>query len=103
MKKIYETIRDLREDCDLKQKDIANFLNMSRSTYNHYELGHTSFTADMIVDLAHFFKTSPNVLLNFDSQNEITDVNLIKLGNFIREKNINIQDLIDLINCAKKI
>lgn len=103
MKKIYETIRDLREDRDLKQKDIADFLKMSRTTYNHYELGHTSFTADMIVDLAHFFNTTPNVLLNFNSQNEITDINLIKLCNFIKEKNIDTEELINLIICAKKI
>ena len=103
MKKIYETIRDLREDNDLKQKDVADYLKMSRTTYNHYELGHTSFTADMIVDLAYLFKTTPNVLLNFDSQNEITDVNLIKLCNFIKEKDLNTEEVINLITCAKKI
>ena len=79
MKEVYETIRNLREDRDLKQKDVADFLKMSRTTYNHYELGHSSFTADMIIDLAHFFGTTPNVLLNFNSKDEITDLPSLKL------------------------
>ena len=78
MKEIYETIRNLREDHDLKQKDVADFLKMSRTTYNHYELGHTSFTADMIIDLANLFKTTPNVLLNFNNSFEITDTDFVK-------------------------
>ena len=76
MKEIYENVRNLREDNDLKQKDVADFLKMSRTTYNHYELGHTSFTADMIIDLANLFKTTPNVLLNFNNSFEITDTDL---------------------------
>ena len=80
-------IRDLREDNDLKQKDVADFLQISRTTYNHYELGHTSFTADMIISLAKLFHTTPNVLLNFDTSFEITDTDLLKLCKFVKEEN----------------
>lgn len=103
MKEIYEIIRNLREDNDLKQKDVANFLKISRTTYNHYELGHSSFTADMIIELAHFFHTTPNVLLNFNTSLEITDPDLVKLCKFIRKENINVDKLISLISDFKNL
>lgn len=103
MKEVYEIIRNLREDSDLKQKDVADFLKMSRTTYNHYELGHSSFTADMIIELAHFFKTTPNVLLNFDSECEITDTKLLKLCKFVQAENIDVDTLIQFIKIAKKL
>lgn len=103
MKEIYETVRNLREDHDLKQKDVADFLKMSRTTYNHYELGHSTFTADMIIDLANLFHTTPNVLLNFDNPYEITDTELVKLCKFVKEEKINVDSLIELINVCKKL
>lgn len=93
----------MREDCDLKQKEVADRLKLSRTTYNHYELGHSSFTADMIVELARLFNTTPNVLLNFKSPNEITDRDLVKLCNFVRDENINVNNLIKLISVCKKL
>lgn len=103
MKEIYKNIRNMREDCDLKQKDVAARLKLSRTTYNHYELGHSSFTADMIVELARLFGTTPNVLLNFKSPNEITDRDLVKLCNFVRDENINVDNLINLISACKNL
>lgn len=103
MNEIYKTIRNMREDCDLKQKDVADILKMSRTTYNHYELGHSSFTADMIVELANLFQTTPNVLLDFNSSDEITEPELVKLCNFVKEQNINIDALIELISVCKKL
>lgn len=103
MKEVYETIRNMREDRDLKQKDVATFLKMSRTTYNHYEMGHSSFTADMIIDLAHFFGTTPNVLLNFDSKDEVTDMDLLKLCEFVKSKDIDAKKLISFISAAKEL
>ena len=103
MKEIYEIIRNMREDNDLKQKDVAEYLNMSRTTYNHYELGHTSFTADMIIDLATLFKTTPNVLLNFDTSSEITNPDLVKLCKFIQSEKIDVNKLTKLINICKDL
>ena len=76
---------------------------MSRTTYNHYELGHTSFTSDMIIELANFFHTTPNVLLDFKSTNEITDSNLLKLCKFVKQENLNVDNLISLISVAKNL
>ena len=94
MKKIHETVRDMREDRDLRQKDVAEFLDLSRTTYNHYELGHTSFTVDMIIKLAKLFDTTPNVLLNFD---------LIRLCKIIKKERIDTDTLIQIINLSKNL
>ncbi len=37
--KMFERIRDLREDNDLKQKDLASYLSVDQSTYSDYENG----------------------------------------------------------------
>lgn len=97
MKKPFEIIRDLREDKDLKQKDVADYLKMSRTTYNHYELGHTSLNEDMIIKLSDFYGVTPNFILNYNTKNEINDVSLLKLNKLIIEKNINVDALIDII------
>ena len=99
----FPRMKEIREDASLKQKDVAEFLKMSRTTYNHYELGHSTFTADMIVSLAKLFHTTPNVLLNFDSSLEVTDPDLLKLCKFVREENINIDKLIYIISLSKDL
>ena len=103
MKKPFEIIRDLREDNDLKQKDVADYLKMSRTTYNHYELGHTSLNEDIIIKLSKFYNVSPNFILNYSSKNEITDVKTLKLIKLIEKENVNIDSLISLIQTSKKL
>lgn len=103
MKKSFEIIRDLREDKDLKQKDVADYLQMSRTTYNHYELGHTSLNEDIIVKLSKFYNVSPNFILNYSSNNEITDIKTLKLLQLIKKEHINVDTLINLINLSKKL
>lgn len=103
MKRPFEIIRDLREDRDLKQKDIANYLQMSRTTYNHYELGHTSLNEDIIIKLSDFYNVTPNFILNYKSPNEITDISLLKLKDLIEKENIDAEKLIELINLCKSL
>ena len=103
MKKPFEIIRDLREDRDLKQKDVADYLKMSRTTYNHYELGHTSLNEDVIIKLSKFYNVSPNFILNYSSKNEISDVKTLKLLKIIKEKNIDIDILTSLIKTSEKL
>ena len=102
MKKSYEIIRDLREDRDLTQQDVANYLNMSRATYNHYELGHTNLTEDIIVKLATFYQVTPNVILNFQTRKEPYDVNFLKLCNKIKASHVDIDYLISFIDLNEK-
>lgn len=103
MKKPFEIIRDLREDKDLKQKDVADFLKMSRTTYNHYELGHTALNEDIIIKLSKFYDVTPNIILNYETKNEINDTSLLKLKNLIERENIDTTKLISLINLCKDL
>jgi transcriptional regulator with XRE-family HTH domain len=103
MKKTFEIIRDLREDRDLKQKDVAAYLKMSRTTYNHYELGHTALNEDIIIKLSDFYQVTPNVILGYKNTDEIKDVKILKLLKLIEKENIDIDSLILLIQSTKKL
>lgn len=102
MKKPFEVIRDLREDRDLKQKDVADYLKMPRTTYNHYELGHTALTEDVIIQLSKLYDVSPNIILNYQSKNEIIDTKTLKLIKLLKEEQIDIEQFISLIQLMKK-
>ena len=60
---MYLRLRDLREDNDLKQIDIANTLNTSQSTYSKYERGAREAPLDVLIKLADFYNTSVDYLL----------------------------------------
>ena len=102
MKKTFEIIRALREDRDLKQKDVADYLEMSRTTYNHYELGHTALTEDIIIKLSKLYNVSPNVILNYSNKNEIVDIKILELIELLKREEIDIEQLISLIQLMKK-
>lgn len=65
---IYPRIRDLREDKDLMQKDLAIFLNCSQVCYSRYELGVRDIPTDVLVQLANFHDTSIDYLLGLTDQ-----------------------------------
>ncbi len=65
---MYRRIRDLREDHDLLQKDLAAYLQCTKVSYSHYELGKRDIPTDVLIRLAFFYKTSVDYLLG------ITDV-----------------------------
>lgn len=60
---MYQRIRDLREDRDLKQKDIADYLNCSQVCYSNYELGKRDIPTEILIKLARFYKTSTDYIL----------------------------------------
>ncbi len=60
---VYKRIRDMREDRDLSQKDIANFLNCSQVCYSYYEIGKRDIPTDVLCRLADFYDTSTDYLL----------------------------------------
>ena len=66
---MYENrLRDLREDRDLKQRDIAELLKVHQTTYSDYELGKLNIPISVLHKLADFYGTSIDYLLN------ITDI-----------------------------
>lgn len=56
-------LRDLREDKDLKQKDIAGLLKIHQTTYSDYELGNLNIPIPVIHTLADFYNVSVDYLL----------------------------------------
>lgn len=54
----YQRIRDLREDKDLKQKDIANLLETSPNYYGDYENGKRDITFERAIKLSEFYNVS---------------------------------------------
>lgn len=60
---MYQRIRDLREDRDLTQKQVADFLNCSQQVYSNYELGQRDVPSQILIALAKFHKTSVDYIL----------------------------------------
>ena len=60
---MYYKIRDLREDKDLKQKDIAEMLHIHQTTYSDYELGNLNIPITVLSQLADFYETSIDYLV----------------------------------------
>lgn len=65
-----EHLRALREDKDLKQKDMAELLNVHQITYSNYELGNLNIPISTLKQLADFFNTSVDYLLDMTNQKE---------------------------------
>ena len=60
---MYANIRALREDKDIKQKEIADFLHCNQVTYSRYELGARDIPTQTLILLAKFHNTSVDYLL----------------------------------------
>jgi len=60
---MYRRIRDLREDRDWTQKQVAKFLNCSQQVYSNYELGQRDIPTQMLLALSKLHNTSVDYLL----------------------------------------
>lgn len=60
---MYKRIRDLREDKDLTQKQIAEILGMSQTGYSKYETGENDIPTQILIKLADFYQTSTDYIL----------------------------------------
>lgn len=65
---MYKRIRDLREDKDLTQKQIGQVLNMSQTGYNQYEIGKNDIPTKILIELAKFYNTSVDYLLDLTDE-----------------------------------
>ena len=59
----YQHIRDLREDADLTQSDLAKILNCSQVAYSYYEIGRRDIPTEILIALADFYDCSVDYLL----------------------------------------
>ena len=69
MNNFYPRLRDLREDHDLSQKKVADFLGIQQVQYSRYERGLRDIPTDLLIRLARFYKTSTDYIL------ELSDIN----------------------------
>ena len=67
---MYKRIRDLREDKDLSQKNLAEILNISQSTYSRYESGYLDVPSEVLIALSIFYGVSVDYILGLTDKNE---------------------------------
>ena len=60
---MYQRIRDLREDHDFKQRQLAEYLSCSQQVYSNYELGQRDIPTDVLIKFANYYNVSIDYLL----------------------------------------
>ncbi len=68
---MYKRIRDLREDKDLKQSEIAAYLKCTQVCYSFYENGQRDIPTDVLIRLADYHKVSIDYLLGRTEKREM--------------------------------
>ena len=63
---MYHRIRDLREDADLTQKQMAQILNCSQQVYSNYELGQRDIPTYILIALAKYHYTTTDYILGLN-------------------------------------
>lgn len=71
MKSCNEIIKGLREDNDLLQKQVAEYLNISQQLYSRYENAGHELPVRHLIKLAEFYKTSTDFLLGIDHSRDV--------------------------------
>ena len=61
---MYRRIRDLREDKDLTQTQVAKILGMSQTGYSKYETGENDLPSSILIKLADFYNVSVDYILD---------------------------------------
>lgn len=59
----FQRIRDLREDCDLTQREVAEFLGIRQTVYSRYERGFQTIPVEHLLKLADFYHVSTDYML----------------------------------------
>lgn len=65
---MYYRIRELREDNDLLQKDLAKILNCTQVAYSRYELGLRDIPTEVLIILAKYYNTSTDYILGLTEE-----------------------------------
>ena len=68
---VYRRIRDLREDGDLTQKEVAKRLNCSQQVYSNYELGQRDIPTDILIKLSNLYNVSVDYILGISDNPKI--------------------------------
>ena len=68
---VYKRIRDLREDKDLKQRELSDFLHCSQQVYSNYELGQRDIPTTVLIALSRFYNVSVDYILGITDNPKI--------------------------------
>lgn len=68
---MYRRIRDLREDSDLTQKEVAKRLSCSQQVYSNYELGQRDIPTDILIKLSALYNVSVDYILGISDKPKI--------------------------------
>lgn len=60
---MFQRLRDLREDSDFTQQQVADYLSMSQTGYSKYETGENDIPTAVLIKLSKFYKTSVDYIL----------------------------------------
>lgn len=60
---VFENIRNLREDSDKIQNELAEYLNVKQTTYSKYELGKINIPVEVLIKLADYYDVSLDYLV----------------------------------------
>ena len=66
----YRRLKDLREDHDLSQQQVADFLDMKQPQYSRYERGLRDLPTDVLIRLAMLYKTSTDYILGLTNDSK---------------------------------
>ena len=69
----FENIRNLREDHDKLQIELAAYLNVKQTTYSKYELGKINIPVEVLIKLADFYEVSLDYLVGRSKNKKIAD------------------------------
>ena len=70
MDNYYPRLRDLREDHDLTQQQVADYLGMKQPQYSRYERGLRDIPTDVLIRLARLYKTTTDYILGISGTSD---------------------------------
>lgn len=65
---MYQRIRDLRDDVDKKQRELAKYLNCRQRVYSNYERGEVDIPTEILIKLAAYYHTSTDYILGLTNE-----------------------------------
>jgi len=81
-------LKELREDRDLLQKDVANAIGLSQRNYSYYETEQSMLTADILKNLANFYNTSVDYILYETDERKPYKKSIMKNKKKIKQKGL---------------
>lgn len=63
-------LKDLREDSDIKQKELAEYLYIKQNTYSQYENGQRQLPIDILIKLSEFYNVTTDYILGLTKEKQ---------------------------------